>query len=299
MNNKLIQIELWLDCFNDCKFCCLGSYSKKTSNNFKIKMVKRAIQFFEKINWEEYNEFAIIGGELFSTNFNGELKNLFDSFIDKIISQIKKGSIKKFYIMTSLIFSNDYFFEILNKFKKEGIQDYIMINTSFDTKYRFNDNKKIYFYKNLDIIKQYSIPIHIETILSDFFIDSYLNHDDELYNIFDNYNVDMLRPTIAWKGVKENMPLDFFPKRSKFYKLLPLLQKQHPNIYNRLLKLDVRAESVYVTINNDIIKRDQEKYIESQTHLSLPCGHDSLYQCYSDSDKCMVCDLLSIKKMRM
>ena len=296
--NNLLQIELWLDCKNKCDFCCLGEYTHPTTVDYKTQTIKKAIEYFHLIDWQKYNEFAIIGGELFATKFTDSLKNIFNIFLNEIVLQIKKGNIKKFYIMTSLIFTNDYFFEILNLFKKENIQDYIMINTSFDTKYRFNDNKKKIFYNNIKSIKESNFPIHFEIILSDFFLDSYINKDSELYEILDNYIVDLLRPTVPWKGSKNNTPIDFFPKREKFLKFLPLLKKQHPHIHEKLLSMDTRAENIYTTINNKTIERDKENYIDAKDHILSECGHDSLYKCYSNSDKCIVCDIKKFNEIK-
>ena len=193
--SKIVQIELWLDCPYNCTFCCLGDYKNKTNSDTKIQTVQKAIDILDTIDWSTYSELALIGGELFAFPFSDTLSHVFDTFIQKIILFIKQQKIKRFYIMTSLMMQNEYFWHIIDTFIQEDIQDYLMINTSYDTKYRFNDSTKQIWIHNLQKLDNKQIQVHIETILTDFFLDSYMNKNAELHSLMQNYSFDILRPT--------------------------------------------------------------------------------------------------------
>jgi len=40
--------------------------------------------------------------------------------------------------------------------------------------------------------------------------------------------------------------------------------------------------------------KEQPKYTDGKEIINEKCGHSVLYQCYTDSDSCMLCDLMAL-----
>ena len=296
MNDKLVQIELWLDCPVNCRFCCLGKFKKITSDTYKISIMEKAINLLDEINWGEYDKLAIIGCEIFYGEYSPQLAELFNKFIEKIIIFLRKNVIKRFYIMTSLMYLNNYFYNMIEQFKEWGLSDKILICSSYDTKYRFNQVNKIEFDKNVKYLNNNKIGMHFEIILTQFFIDDYMNKNNELMNIISNYPIDILRPARSWKMKKEDQPQDFFPKRVAYMQWLSDLKGTNKELLFSLFDMKNRASLVYCLSNGTEIVRGSNNIDDIQHNINQ-CGHDDLYCCYGDSDECIVCDTNKFKRL--
>ena len=78
-----------------------------------------------------------------------------------------------------------------------------------------------------------------------------------------------------------------------------LLKKDDPNSYDKMFNINYRADTLYVNYKNEIIKeiRHKNNWMETDERgldAVLKCGHSEFYNCYIDSDKCALCDKISI-----
>lgn len=93
---------------------------------------------------------------------------------------------------------------------------------------------------------------------------------------------------------------DFFFKRSDFLWFMQYLKENNYKTYFNFLHSTKNSAVFKYTGFRD---RDNEEYkIDQQPVLSdgkeilnEKCGHSVLYQCYSDSDRCMLCDLKAME----
>lgn len=294
---KLLQFEIWHDCPNRCSFCSLGDLSKKTSDDEKISNILKVKNILQQIDWCNYDELGIIGGEL-NIPLTSSLKKEFMSLIDYVIHElIIKSKIKKFYFMSSLMNDSPIVYEIIYKFIENHISDKIMINTSYDTIGRFNTTTKHIWDNNITKITNDDIDIHIEVILTNDFIKKYINEDKEVINLLSKYNVDFIRPVVGVGKKREDMPFDFFPERKKFFEFLSILKKKHPVLLEKFFNLKQRAVNIYVMPLNKIVQRDLENGNEDISRPTLECGHSDVFSIYSDSNKCVLCDIEKFKKI--
>lgn len=312
--NKQIQIELWPECrcFR-CKFCNLVVSSEMRSDgtqcNPNIKLtssqknifLKKAISFFDTINWSIYDTLLLRGGEIFNEYENIIVEN-YEIFIKKISNKILDNSIKKVFLVTSLKYpiKNSLLkltFDLFEKFNV-NIQDKILIGTSWDVKYRFNNESNTFWNNNINYLDNNNIPVHITSILTQAFIEEFNSNNKFIKNI-------MLRDFdfIAAQGKPELLHLDkFFPIRNDCIKFLIQLKEsnEYHDIWYRLLHQNYRrAESIYFTEHDSLQIRDLETYksvLKNDDTTILSCGHPKEYANYVDSEACFLCDLNNISR---
>ena len=309
--NDQIQIELWPECrcFR-CKFCNLVVSSemrgdgdvcnpnKLLSPLEKDAYLERAIAFFDTIDWNQYKRLLIRGGEVFNDYDPLILKNV-SILVQKIANAIKSGKIRHLILVTSLKYQYETSLlkTILELLEEYGIetQYYVIIGTSWDCKYRFNDSALKNWHRNWAILSSKYIPIHITTILTQALIDGFFNNDKTIHNIM-TYDFDL----IPAQGKPELLYLkDFFPKRKDCLKFLAKLQTNYSSIWYNLLHQNYRrAETIFFTGLNELQTRDLETFhsvLPNDPQGILPCGHPRDYANYVDSDACFLCDLEKLK----
>ena len=100
---RIIQYNLWSSCKNNCSFC----FNKDRQRDVdKVKNIKHIINLLDLEEVKDYDTIALIGGELFDFKYDKDLRKYFYKLIDKI-----KGTNKRLYIMTNLIYNRELEFE--------------------------------------------------------------------------------------------------------------------------------------------------------------------------------------------
>lgn len=248
-STKFIQYQLWQDCRNGCKFCSeRNQYSVD-----KIWALKFTLNKLDDEEVKDYEEVGIIGGEIFDNQLeNDEVRKLFYELTEKICSM----HFKKIYVATSLIYDmNKYLKPYLNFLRKLNVMDKVLLCTSYDIKYRFNaDWKEPLWSKNmLELAKEYpDMKIHVETILTQHFLEAVLNKTFSISNFCKKYNVrvDYIEPS---SGMFYNTKKDcekacpgFFPKRETFVQFLKYAGLQTKEIDLKcLISYQIRASRIY------------------------------------------------------
>lgn len=283
----LVEFEIWHDCPNKCAFCSLGIYRKITSDDEKISNINKVIEIIKKLD-KKYDEIALIGGELF-TELNENVKNKFIELLNVVIEY----NPRKCYIMSSLLNESSLIKDVIETFKNN--KDILMINTSWDKAFRFNEHNYEVWKKNIKFLEDNNIQIHYETILTEKMIQSFLNDDQETLDILLK-NVDIIRPSDS--NGYDNKKLDgFFPKRSSFIKFLHKLKLFNRRLYDNLFALNQRASTLYIIPLNMRKDRDAESYLEDVDEVPQEkCGHSKIYNCFSDSNGCIICDMEAYKE---
>lgn len=294
---KLLQILLWMYCPHNCVFCSTGDEHKmRCSSKIMQQYIDDAIHIVHNTNWTEYDSIAISGGEV-DIPLSAEIFQKFQELVDILIHTVTQYNLKKCYFMSSLLGPiNKPLQTVISKFQQYGIIDKLMINTSYDTKWRFTDITKTMWLANLSYIEKQNIPLHIEIILTDDMMNKYLNNNKELNNIFMKYSVDFIRPTIPAGKHKSDLPDSFFPTRKVFFAFLDKLYIYNRSLYNDMFSIQKRATKLCILEDNKSEVRDYTKELESVDRPTLKCGHNTTYKLYSDSDRCIFCDY---KKHRM
>lgn len=246
---KFIQYQLWQDCSNGCLFCS----EKCPTPVDKIWSLSYILGCLEKDEVNDYEEVGIIGGEIFDYQLNDPaVKELFYVLLAKLC----RMHFKKIYIATNLIYDFDkHLVECLEFLREQGVQDKVLLCTSWDSNWRFNTAEKRMLWENNMRRLQLEYPdfrTHIEIILTGDFIDLVLNNQFDIAKFSEmcNSRIDFIEPAsgmhYADKQDLQKVCPNFFPTKEQFLKFLKqeCVKKKSVDI-RWLISYQIRASRIY------------------------------------------------------
>lgn len=305
----MVQYGLWPNCTNSCDFCLLLDKNYKTVDErlHMLSAIKKNIQF---VDWKNKfsNGISLLGGEIYYTE-SEKIKESFLDLIQNIIDIIIKPNKYTVYsTVTNGIYDSTILLEpTLDLFKKNQVIDQVDINFSWDLKYRFHDNISLQkMIKNVNMVyEKYNLIPTVQTCLTQYLIDAHLENRFNLKEYqkkyFPNTRLALLYPHKINTG--KEVP-DFFFTRNSLFKFIKYLKNNNQHVLIQHLIQSVINSSQFkytgLWIRDDIYKGNElKKEIEQAPTLEnkqnlTECGHSDMYRCYTDSDKCMLCDLLTV-----
>lgn len=305
--HHMVQYGVWPNCVNECKFCLRAErtyYSKEK----QLEILQTIRKNLDYVDWE--NKFdagiSLLGGELYYLT-DKDLQNAFMELIDDIINKVLKPSKNldiKYSTVTNGMYNPKFLFRVVDKLVEEvGIQ-HIDVNFSYDFKYRYTNEKvRKLVLKNINAFhKRYNYKVNVQMILTQFVIDMWKRGEFD-YNEFIKNNIPGNHLTFLYPHpIRTDIPLDdFFFKRHDFIEFVEYLKNTN---------LEGYLSFIFSTWNSAKFKytglRDRkEDKISAEVFLApvlsdgkeiinKSCGHSELYKCYSDSDRCMLCDIMNV-----
>lgn len=304
MNNesesRCVQYAVWSNCCNACEFCLREErlpYSKQRQL-FMIDAIKKNIN---SVDWK--NDFSygisLLGGELYYIT-DKELQDAFLSLIEVIIEKILKVSDNpncKYSTVTNGIYDPTFLYKVIDKIVDEvGIQK-VDLNFSYDLKHRFkNDEDRLKVLKNInDFHNRYNYSVGVQMILTQHVINEWKNGNFEVNKFIKEEipgsYITFLYPHPIHTGLKLD---DFFFNRKDFLSFMRYLKSEcYPIYYSFLQSTRNSCRFKYTGLKNrgvvDIMEKPQ--LTDGKEIINPKCGHSILYKCYSDCDKCVLCDL--------
>lgn len=330
MTKKVFQYEVWKECHNHCKFCFLAEDILHTPDCVKLNGVKNTIkQIKEDVENKNLDGVGIIGGDFWQGEISTEeIREKFFEMLKLCFDYLKEGKISEVWLSATLTIGEqkdlyraiDMYYETIPDEEKENKR--LWICTSYDTIGRFHSQKMLdnweYHMKNIaqkypKVLKNTSLIITKDLVnktLADEF--DFTKFEQE----FDT-NIYMKTPSHYfpdWEEGKrrfnEEIVGDFFLERKPTIEFLQKISTEVPDILNKIMNNDYRAELLVGHSNTDEFYdmiRDQEdrhKNISCDTdgeHAEkaqmMACGHEKQYKCYIDSDRCFMCDLQRLFKV--
>ena len=234
--NAFLQFELWKDCPHNCGFC----FNKPWRHNFnkKIKLINLdyALNYLNTNDLSGYDFIGYIGGEFFTGALrDSEVRYNFYKLIEKTCELLNNGVFKRFQFTANLLYLNEFdeqdFFDFLEYLRLHTDLSKCLLCTSYDTKYRFNNDKELENWKRLMKLLKGSalyrkLNLHVETIPTQAFIDLVLNDE---FNIIEfkkefqcAFDIADIHTGYGYKTkleMQKDLP-EFFPKREDFLKFL-------------------------------------------------------------------------------
>lgn len=305
-----LQFELWEECNSRCSFCYLGNNARLTPDDQKIKNIEQTIKKISDLNiYKDINCLAYIGGEFFQGQLkNNDVKLKFIELMKYTNKLLNSRTIDTSWITASLLIGDQRdLYDILNLFDDLSK---IWICTSYDTYGRFHSQKeKNNWIRNLEKLR-YTFPtlnINITTIVTGDFIEKYLNDDLEIMKIANRLKCAQFLKPVCRVGCASNkkdansLVPNFFPKRNMMLKFLNKYRlNESEYMYDKLFNINYRADYLQTFGHRDKFShRIKNEYKEAfdDSILTMKCGHGIQYQCYIDSDECLICDKNKIKKI--
>lgn len=309
-NSKMVQYSVWQNCNNHCKFCLIKEkiFINKEQQLIVLDKIKENLNYVDWIN--EFNRgVSLLGGEMYFTedkDIQDKILELLDAIINIVIkpNHALGNYYCKYSTVTNGMYDPDFLFRCVDHVIKQVGFVGLDINFSYDLKYRYASEEKRL--QALSTIKAFEkrypeYRLGVQTICTEYLIQEILHN-----NFLENWKIEhpngflnLLYPHPPHTG--EYLP-DFFPKRDSMLQLIEYLQTHGLNDVLERFHGSVSNSATFkytgVQLKNDdyIPKNVKQQPVLSEDKIDInpKCGHSKLYQCYSDSDKCLLCDLNAI-----
>ena len=143
----------------------------------------------------------------------------------------------------------------------------------------------------------------VQSICTQYLIDEILHNNflEKWYEKYPHTSFELLYPHPVHTGIRLD---DFFPRRESIFELVEYLSTHGFGDVLEHFHSSVRNSSLFK--HTGLYHRDDEfvdgkvdlkqkpELSRDKTAKNKKCFHSILYQCYSDSDRCLLCDLNSI-----
>ena len=303
IDGYMVQYGLWPNCSNNCDFCLLKErdYLTKSQQLYWIKSVKENI---DHIDWKGkfFRGISILGGELFfikDKQLQDALLDLVNDIIDKIL--IPNYPRARFSFVSNGLYDPEFLFQVCDLVRDRVGAECLDVNFSYDLKHRFKTEKAREIVRNNinAFSTRYNYKVGVQMILTQHVINLWKQGQFDVNKFmadnFVNGNLCFLYPHPVRTGKVLD---DFYFKRRDFLNFLAYLKVENYRVYH---------DFINSCKNSGIFKYtglDSRDYNHSPTEqpilsdgkevLQSECGHSTLYNCYEDSDRCLLCDLLAL-----
>lgn len=306
---SMVQYGLWPNCTNHCDFCLLLDRDYKSEQE-RLNILSSIKENIKYVDWKGkfHHGISLLGGEIYYTD-SDKVKDSFLDLIEKIIDIIIKPNKESVYsTVTNGIYDSTILLEpTLDLFKKNGVLDQVDINFSWDLKYRFHNEESLQsMLKNVNLVyDKYGLTPKVQTCLTQYLIDAHLNNEFNLMDYqkehFPHTELALLYPHKINTG--KEVP-DFFFTRDSLFKFIRYLKSNGQNeLIQHLIQSVINSSQFKYTglwerntlyeNNKESEELQQSPTLENKQNLT-ECGHSDMYRCYTDSDKCLLCDLLRV-----
>lgn len=297
----MVQYSIWSNCCNNCDFC-LRKERIPYSREKQLLTLRRTRKNLDFVDWKDKfsDGISLLGGELYYIE-DKELQDEFMLLIDDIIEKVLKVSPNpnvKYSTVTNGIYNPEFLYRVIDRIvDKVGIQA-IDLNFSYDMKYRYkNEERRKLVLKNInDFHQKYNYKVGVQMILTQYVIDMWKRGEFDV-NKFIDENIPgntlcFLYPHPIETGLNLT---DFNFKRRDLFDFLKYLKEANYFVYVSFMLSTMNSCSYKYTglKNRTSLDFTEEPKFTDGKEILTECGHSILYRCYTDSDKCLLCDLMA------
>lgn len=300
---NMVQYGVWANCCNNCDFCLREEripYSKEK----QLLWLDRIKENIGMIDWKNKFSYGIslLGGELYFIT-DKDVQNSFLDLIDVIIEKVLKVSENpdcRYSTVTNGLYDPTFLYKVIDKIVDAVGIDKVDLNFSYDLKYRFHSEEhRLLCLKNInDFHKRYNYSVGVQMILTQYVINEWKagRFDVNKFNeevIPGNY-LTFLYPHPIKTGIQLK---DFNFNRADFLKFMRYLKTECYSTYYSFLQSTKNSCTFKYTGLRDRGRKDSKempRLSDGKEIINHKCGHSILYTCYTDCDKCVLCDLQSL-----
>ena len=298
---NMVQYSIWSNCCNNCDFC-LRKERIPYSREKQLLTLRRTRKNLDFVDWKDKfsDGISLLGGELYYIE-DKELQDEFMLLIDDIIEKVLKVSPNpnvKYSTVTNGIYKPEFLYRVIDRIvDKVGIQA-VDLNFSYDLKYRYkNEERRKLVLKNInDFHQRYNYKVGVQMILTQYVIDMWKRGEFDV-NKFIDENIPgntlcFLYPHPIETGLNLT---DFNFKRRDLFDFLKYLKEANYFVYVSFMLSTMNSCSYKYTglKNRTSLDFTEEPKFTDGKEILTECGHSILYRCYTDSDKCLLCDLMA------
>ena len=309
----MCQAGMFNNCNGSCKFCLIKDDRFYTMEEIyaEIERTKRNIEFIatQPDSWTtKFSDgISLLGGELYYIR-DERYKEMFLDLIDTVIEKVLKASPNpnvRFSTVTNGYYDPDWLlFPVIDKIKDAVGIEHVDVNFSYDLQYRFKTDE--HEKRVRDTINafhdRYGYRTGIQMILTQTVIDLMVEKgwrpSKFVEDLFPGNQLAFLYPHPIYRGNDYtgamNLPGFNFDRKS-FFKAMAILKKEEPVTYEAFWRSTHNSATYKYTMlyvkKGNASAEQQPILSDGKEVINKKCGHSVLYQCYSDTDRCMLCDL--------
>lgn len=309
----MCQAGIFNNCNGSCKFCLLKDEHFFTLPEIytEIDRTIENIDFISKQpeNWTNKfsNGISVLGGELFymtDTKYKQKMMELADVIIEKILKVSPNPHVKFSTVTNGYYDPENLLFPFIDRIADAVGIGHVDVNFSYDLMYRFKD--EAHEKRVVDTVNafhdRYNYVCGVQMILTQHVINKILYEGwtptKFIAEKMPGNQLAFLYPHPIHRGNNysgaQNLP-DFNFTRSSFIKAMQILRTECPLEYEAFYRSTHNSAVFKYTMLYD--KKDEgsatqlPRLCDGKEIANRKCGHSILYQCYSDSRRCMLCDL--------
>ena len=303
--SNMVQYSLWANCSNACKFCLIKDKDilNKQRQLQSIEAIRKNIDY---IDWKDKFSagISLLGGEIYFIT-DREIQEAYLQLVDDIIEKILKVSQnpnRRYSTVTNGIYNPTFLYKVVDRIVNKSSIKLVDMNFSYDLKYRFKNEKDAStVLKTIrEFHDRYDYGVGVQMILTQYVIDMWKECKFEV-NDFINKNIPGNNLQFLYPHpINKNLPplSDFNFKREDLFEFLAYLKEVNYDVFRSFILSTMNSGtykyngySPFSKYFNDV--SDQPKLLEERSEF-LSCGHSKLYQCYSNSKACMLCDIQAL-----
>lgn len=301
-NCRFVQFQLWRDCPNNCDFC----YNKSLINPDKLKILPQIIDKLQDPLMDKFNEFGLIGGELFGHELDDpEVKRLFYQITDNIVARIERGQVNKLYVTSALLFKDlSNLWEFIEYLDQRRCLKHLLLCTSYDTLYRFkNERSEQLWSDNMMSLIAGGVNVHTETILTNHFIKQVLANKFSIKDFEQQFGkLNFIQPqcntNCATKAEFVQQLPDFLPERLLFLKFLHKVHAEQLINLDEFLNENLHSDLLYLEHNGYLYEfMGRRRWPSLMDAYYRDIGRNFYHLGYADSDIKMESDVQAFKEM--
>ena len=278
--NDFVQIRLWKDCINNCRFCYLKAHKDRTTTlEQKKARLQESTNLVSNLNAKTI---GLIGGDF----FEGQIRGCEEEWLTFMKALKLTGC--EIYISANLIHE-----QYLLDETTEILGDKLLICTSYDEVGRFHTEKaKEDWLSNVKELHKKGIDVFCNCIATqDLFeenprfpkwlgislVDPHISHEWLLNANKDTYHQDLLDECTFFNFPKRKTAIRWFTKHPNAAKKYSDYTQNHSNL-------------IYGFDSDGRLEIELEDRLQGAYFNDPDCHHPFYSLCYADSDKCMMCD---------
>lgn len=296
----MCQFGVWPECCNNCDFC-LRAARVPIGKEKQLQVLDFIKKNIEHIDWRgKFSAgISLLGGELYYIT-DSDLQASFLDLIDVIIERILKVSSNPFCrysTVTNGLYDPTFLYQVIDKIRNSVGIDKVDLNFSYDMKYRYKSAEdEALVLKNINAFHdRYQYGAGVQMILTQNVINLWQTGKWDINEFMQTKIPDNNFCFLYPHKIRTGKTLDdFFFKRSDFIEFMQYLRTANFHVYRSFLESTKHSALFKYTgyhERDDPDVTQQPILCDDKEVINQNCGHSVLYQCYSDSDKCMLCDL--------
>lgn len=304
MTGNMVQYSVLPNCTNSCKFCLCRDKRVLTTDQI-LQRIDRIADNIQYIDWagKFCKGISLLGGEVYGyrdERYETRYLQLLEDICNKILKVAGPGA--RYSTVTNGIYKPDFLFRCADLVVSEcGIKQ-LDVNFSYDIKYRYSSEKaRLQALNNINAFaERYNYRVGVQMILTQHVINSVFDGSWNMQSFIENDIPGNQLVFLYPHPIRtQSLPLeDFFFKRADFLKFLAWLEANHQDIHgNTILSTKNSGTFKYTGLFYPEKDSKQPPILADGKEVLQECGHSVLYKCYSDSDKCMLCDIQKLWPM--